>query len=165
MRNVTLISIIGIGVITTACTPIQHRPTRGETIDTVSTTVDIDNELTTAAFSVQQSLRTLAASKEPHELNAINTEPLITPQGGMGHRATLDWSGPIEPLLHRVAHMSRYNVKILGPSPAVPVVVTLMAENRKIADILKDAGLQAGKRANLVVYPSSRIIELRYIPT
>lgn len=163
MRKATAMSMIGICVLTTACTPIQ-RPNRGETFETLGTTVDVDNELTKVAFSVQQSMRTLAASKEPHELNAINTDPLVTPEGGMGHRATLDWSGPIEPLLHRLGHMTRYNVKVLGPSPAIPVVVTLMAENRRIADILKDAGLQAGKRANLVVYPSSRIIELRYVP-
>ena len=32
-------------------------------------------------------------------------------------------------------------------------------------EVARIAGIQAGKRANLVVYPTSRIIELRYIPT
>jgi defect-in-organelle-trafficking protein DotD len=166
MRKATVISIIALGIILSACTPVQHRPSRGETLESASApSVDVDTELKSVAFSVQHSLRTLAASKEPHELNAINTKPLVTIEGGMGQRATIDWSGPIEPLLHRLAHMSRYNVKVLGPTPPIPVVVTMMVENRQIADIVKDAGLQAGRRANLVVYPSSRIIELRYIPT
>ena len=58
--------------------------------------------------------------------------------------------------------MTRYKLKVLGATPSIPVVVSITASNSVVADILKDAGLQAGKKANLVVYPGSRIIELRY---
>ena len=123
---------------------------------------DIEHQLTKSALSVEDSLRTLAATQEVYAKNAINTDILITPEGGMGALASLDWSGPIEPLLEKVGEMTRYRVKVFGPVPSVPVVVTLSARERMVADILKDAGLQAGKRANLVVYPTNRIIELRY---
>lgn len=164
MKKVLMLSLLGIGVTLSACTPmkIKPRPTNGQ--ETVSTSVDVDQQLTSVAYSVQDSLRTLAASKEPLEINAINTDPLVTPEGGMGNRVTLDWSGPIEPLLYELASMSRYDVKVLGPTPGIPVVVTVMGENRCIADLLKDAGFQAARKANIVVYPASRIIELRYIP-
>ncbi len=165
MRKATVLSVVGVCSILGACTPVQHQSTRGTTFESVSNSVDVSDELTRVAHSVQQSLRVLAATKEPHELNAINTNPLVTAEGGMSHRATFDWSGPIEPLLHKVANMTRYNVKVLGPTPPIPVVVTMMAENRRVADIVKDAGLQAGNRANIVVYPASKIIELRYVRT
>lgn len=126
---------------------------------------DIEYQLMKSALSVEDSLRTLAAAQDVYAGNAINTDILITPQGGMGGLASLDWSGPIEPLLERIGEMTRYRVKVLGPIPPIPLIVTISCRERLIADILKDAGLQAGKRANLVVYPSSRIIELRYSAT
>ncbi|HET9843242.1 MAG TPA: type IVB secretion system lipoprotein DotD, partial [Gammaproteobacteria bacterium] len=134
-------------------------------IPTVSESLNVDQQLSSAAYSVQESLHALAAAKEPHELNAINTELLVTPEGGMGNPVTIDWSGPLEPLLYRLGGLSHYSVKVLGPSPAIPIIVTMHVENRRVADILKDAGLQAGNRANIVVYPESKIIELRYVPT
>lgn len=123
---------------------------------------NIEEQLVQTALSVEDSLRTLAASREIYEKNAINTDILTNPEGGMGGVASLDWSGPIEPLLEKIGQLTRYRLKVLGPVPAIPVIVTISCRERVIADIVKDAGLQAGNRANLVVYPTSRIIELRY---
>jgi defect in organelle trafficking protein DotD len=124
---------------------------------------NVDYQLMQSALSIEDSLRTLAAAQESEVQHAINTDILVAPQGGMGGRASLDWSGPIEPLLERIANMSSYRVKVLGPIPPIPVIVTIAAKDRVVADILKDAGLQAGKRANIVVYPKHKVIELRYL--
>ncbi len=123
---------------------------------------DVEYQLMKSAISVEDSLRTLAATQEINTKNAINTDILVTPQGGMGGLASIDWSGPIEPLLEKIGTLTHYRVKVLGPIPSIPLIVTISADDRVIADILKDAGLQAGNRANLVVYPTNRIIELRY---
>lgn len=147
------IKLLLLAAILTGCTP---KPTYVMS--------DVEYQLMRSALSVEDSLRTLAATQEVYAKNAINTDILATPQGGMGGLASIDWSGPIEPLLEKIAEMSNYRVKILGPLPSVPVIVTISCRERMLADILKDAGLQAGKRANLVVYPTSRIIELRYSP-
>ncbi len=143
--------IILLGTLLVGCTP---KPTYQMS--------DVEYQLMRSAMSVENSVKTLAATKDIYAKNAINTDILVTPQGGMGGLASLDWSGPIEPLLEKVAEMTRYRVKVLGPIPAIPLIVTISSRERVVADILKDAGLQAGKRANLVVYPTSRIIELRY---
>lgn len=126
---------------------------------------DVDKHIELAALSVEESLRTLALTQQVNAKEPINTDILVTPQGGMGGVTSIDWSGPIEPLLEKIGNLTRYRVKVLGPIPPVPVIITLAAREQVIADILKDAGIQAGKRANLVVYPTSRVIELRYIPT
>lgn len=125
---------------------------------------DVEYQLAKAAMSVEDSLRTLAATQQINTKHAINTDILITPQGGMGGLASIDWSGPIEPLLEKIGEMTRYRVKVFGPIPHIPVIVSISSRERLIADVLKDAGLQAGNRANLVVYPTNRIIELRYAP-
>jgi defect in organelle trafficking protein DotD len=123
---------------------------------------NVEYQLTKAALSIEDSLRTLAATQQIKAKNPINTDILITPQGGMGELSSIDWSGPIEPLLERIGELTNYRVKVFGPIPHIPLIVSISCRDRMIADILKDAGLQAGKRANLVVYPTSRIIELRY---
>ena len=137
-----------------ACTP---KPTYKMT--------DVEKQLKRTAMSVEDSLRTLALTQQVYAKEPINTDILVTPQGGMGGITNIDWTGPIEPLLEKIGNLTHYRVKVLGPLPAVPIIVTLNACDRVIADVLKDAGIQAGKRANLVVYPTSRVIELRYIPT
>jgi defect-in-organelle-trafficking protein DotD len=104
----------------------------------------------------------LAATQTPYISHAINTAPLVAPQGGMGGSISIDWSGPIQPLLEKMAHMTQYKLKIMGNEPPIPIIVSVTAKNAVIADIIKNAGLQAGKRANIVVYPNTRIIELRY---
>jgi len=126
------------------------------------TTIDPDLQLVSVAESVERSLRTLAEAQEEQMNNAINTAPLVTKEGGMGGRIDIDWTGPIGPLVQRIADMSQYHVKVFGPEPEVPVVISVSGKKRVIADVLKDAGLQAGKRAQVIVFPTSRVIELRY---
>lgn len=153
MRVNTFLTCLSLSLLS-ACTP---KPTYQMT--------DVDRQLQKVALSVEDSLKTLALTQQAYAKEPINTDILVTPEGGMGGSTSIDWSGPIEPLLEKIATLTRYRVKVLGPIPAVPVIITLAARDRVIADVLKDAGIQAGNRANLVVYPSSRVIELRYIPT
>jgi len=80
----------------------------------------------------------------------------------MGGLTTVDWSGPIEPLLQQMARAADYRVRVLGTQPAIPVLVTIYAKNAMLGDVLRDAGYQCGRRASVVVYPESRVIELRY---
>lgn len=122
----------------------------------------VEHQLVNSAKSIEKSLATLAASQEMHNIPVLNTAPLITPEGGMGYTADIDWTGPIEPLLKKIAAMTNYNLKVLGSPSPIPIIVSITQNKAIIADILKNAALQAGKRANIVVFPANRIIELRY---
>jgi defect in organelle trafficking protein DotD len=123
---------------------------------------NIESQLMDTAQSIDNSLKTLASTQAQHQSQAINTDALITADGGMGGKAAIDWSGPIEPLLEKISSMSSYRVKYIGHPPPIPIVVSISAKEAVIADILKNAGLQAGRRAGIVVYPDARIIEIRY---
>lgn len=150
------LSFLTLFIFLVQCTPVQKQSAfKG---------MDIEGLLFETANSVDNSLRVLAHTQKIYPQQVINTEPLITAKGGMGGRATLDWSGPIEPLLQRIGDLTHYKLKVLGHSPAIPVIVSITAKDSLVADIVKDAGLQATKRANVVVYPNNRIIELRYLP-
>ena len=80
----------------------------------------------------------------------------------MAGLTSIDWSGPVEPLINQIARAANYRVRVLGVPPAIPVLVTLYDKNRMLADVLRDVGYQCGRRATVVVYPESRVIELRY---
>ena len=123
---------------------------------------DIGSQLVASARSIEKSLATLAAAQEINNIPVLNTAPLLTPEGGMGGTADIDWTGPLEPLLEKIASMADYNLKIMGSPPPLPIIVSITQTKAIIADILKNASLQAGKKANILVFPSNKIIELRY---
>lgn len=121
-----------------------------------------ENTLAEASFSVSRSLVDLAETEQAaNPLDCL--EPPPNPADyGMGGLTTIDWSGPVEPLLRQIANASNYQVRTLGTPPAIPVLVTVNAKNVMLGDVLRDVGYQAGKRANIVVFPGSRVIEIRY---
>lgn len=83
-------------------------------------------------------------------------------QYGMGQLANVDWSGPVELLLRAVAAEINYRFKVIGEKPTLPVLVSVFKENTMVGDIVRTARVQAGERADVVVYPKERLIELRY---
>ena len=126
---------------------------------------DIDKSrasLAEASFAVSRSIVDLAETAQAaHPLPQL-TPPPNPASYGMGGSATVDWSGPVEPLLRQIASATNYRVRTLGTAPAIPVIVTVYTKNTMLGDILRDVGYQCGRRAAVVVYPSSRVIELRY---
>ena len=125
-------------------------------------TSGVEAQLAETAQAIEKSLHTLAAAQEVTSPPILNTGPLVTPEGGMGGTADIDWTGPIAPLLSKIAEMTDYRLKTLGNEPAIPVIVTITAKNAIVAEILQNASLQAGNKAQVMVYPSTRVIELRY---
>ena len=83
----------------------------------------------------------------------------------MAQLASLDWSGPIEPLVRKIAASSDYKVRILGNQPSIPVIVQIHQTNVPLADILRNASFQTQNRADITVYPANKVIELRYYNT
>jgi defect-in-organelle-trafficking protein DotD len=127
------------------------------------TTDSTSASLAEAAASVSHSLVNLAKTEQAAE-HPVNTRPLPNPDAyGMGMVTSTDWSGPIGPFVQQIADMSGYKIKILGRPPAIPVIVTITARNEKLGSILSNAAFQCGKKANIVVYPGSQTIELRYM--
>lgn len=121
-----------------------------------------ESSLAEASYSVSRSIVDLAETEQAAHPN-LNLEPPPAPASyGMGGYTTVDWSGPVEPLLKQIANASNYRLRVMGTRPAIPVLVTIYAKNAMLGDILRDTGYQVGRRASVVVFPSSKVIELRY---
>lgn len=118
--------------------------------------------LAEASYSVSRSSAELAETAQAaHPMPALEPPPCPSSYG-MGGVTSVDWSGPIKPLLDQIARASDYRVRVLGTEPAIPVLVTVYAKNVMLGDVIRDAGYQCGRRATVVIFPESRVIELRY---
>jgi defect in organelle trafficking protein DotD len=123
---------------------------------------DTDTSLAQASYSVSRSLSSLSETAQAaHPLPDLAPPP--SPESyGMGGLTSVDWSGPVEPLIKQLAGAANYRVRVLGTPPGIPVLVSVYDKNMMLADILRDVGYQCGRRASVVVYPESRVVELRY---
>ncbi len=124
---------------------------------------DAEIKLAEAAVSVSKSLDCLAEiEKATHPCIRI-PPPIDANRFGLACLASVDWVGPVEPLLRRIAESTHYCLRVLGKEPAIPVIVSVNSRNIPFADILRSISLQIYKKACIVVYPNSRVIELRYM--
>jgi len=134
----------------------------GPTPPTPPNISNVDASLSEASYSVSRNISTLSETAQAaHPLPQLDPPP--NPASfGMAGLTSVDWSGPVETLVRQLAKAANYRVRILGTSPAIPVLVTVYDKNMMLADILRDVGYQCGRRATIVVFPDSRVIELRY---
>lgn len=118
--------------------------------------------LAEAANSVSNSLVDLAATEQA-AYHPVRPHPSPDPMAyGMGGKASIDWSGPVEPLVKQIAETVHYKTKVIGNAPAIPIIVTVNTKNQPIGDILSNVAYQCGKRADVIVYPETKVVELRY---
>lgn len=124
---------------------------------------DATIKLAQAAISVSDSMHEMARIEKvvvpPHKDNTLTIPNAYNLQA----RASVDWSGPIEELTYRIAKAAHFKVRILGKSPAIPVLISLTIKDQSLAEILRDIDYQAGKKASIHVYPNSQVVELRYV--
>lgn len=126
----------------------------------------VDVAIAKAANSATKSIQDLARIEQAQNPTKIPLMPVDTKSYGMGAISTVQWSGPMEPLLKQIAKQTGYELKIIGPRPAIPIIVTLNQENVPIGDILQNAALQANNQETVVVFPGQNggkgVIQLSY---
>jgi defect-in-organelle-trafficking protein DotD len=120
--------------------------------------------LADASYSVSRSISSLSEVAQASRPIPQLDPPADPHTYGMGGLTSVDWSGPAEQLVQQLAKTSGYQFRSLGAAPAIPLLVSVYAKNMVLADILRDVGYQCGRRASVIVYPDSRVIELRYAP-
>lgn len=154
MKHYRLTHITLCTLLLSACASPKPTPT----VNTSAT----ENSLAEASYAVSRSVVDLAETAQ-----AAHPMPPMVPAPspasyGMGGTTTIDWSGPVEPLVQQMARAANYRLRVLGHSPAIPVLVTINAKNVMLGDVLRDVGFQCGERASVLIFPESRVVELRY---
>jgi defect in organelle trafficking protein DotD len=164
MKNKIVIIFIA-ALLLAACTTRKYVVATNSAIPTLPYQVNADDaeiKLAEAAVSVSRSIDSLAEIEKAAHPCCRLPPPIDGCRIGLGCLASVDWVGPVEPLVRRIAEANRYCVRVLGKAPAIPVIVSINAKNIPFSDILRNVSLQIHKKACLVVYPNSRVIELRY---
>ncbi|KTD01631.1 type IVB secretion system lipoprotein DotD [Fluoribacter gormanii] len=123
---------------------------------------DATIKLAEAAVSVSDSMHEMARV-EKVILPAHKDNTLTIPNAyNLQARASVDWSGPIEELTARIAKSAHFRLRVLGKAPSIPVLISLNIKDQSLAEILRDIDYQAGRKADIHVYPNSQVVELRY---
>lgn len=131
-------------------------------LDEMRSSIDVQSLMTESADSVSRSLTKLAKIEQATHPNA-KLPPAPDPVSvHLAEMASVDWNGPIEPLVKKIAGASGYKVRILGNAPTIPILISVNAKNTPLADILRDITYQAQHHATVVLYAKQRVIELRY---
>lgn len=119
--------------------------------------------MATAVDKASSALETLASVEQARNPGAAVAAVPYAPQE-LRRTVTVKWVGPIEPVMQRLADRAGYQMQVNGDLPPAPVVVTLDVRQKMVIDVLRDLGLQAGQRADVVVDPERSIVELNYAP-
>ncbi len=159
MRMKLLVVILG-SLVLTACSsqPSSSTALQAEAYETANANVS----LAEAAGSVSESLNQLGATMQSAYPPKSVSQPPSPTSYGMGMTTSIDWNGPIEPIVQQIANATHYQLQVLGAAPSIPVIVSVQAKNTPMGDILRNIGYQGGNKASVVVFPSRHVIELRY---
>jgi defect-in-organelle-trafficking protein DotD len=113
-----------------------------------------------SSISVNQSLEKMAKV----EATIHPPKSMASPKNikSLSQTVSIDWNGPIEPVLKQLAQTNHYRLKVLGNAPAIPILISLHADNDRFSEVIRNITYQSQKRATIQVYPKDKIIELRY---
>lgn len=168
MKKLIKTMLIGLSVVlVSACTSGEKVPPRliHRTVivkPTDFTTRQGEVKIAESARAISHSLDELAQIEKAVHPTLKMPVPPNPASIGMANRASVDWYGPAEPLLRKIALASGYRLNVLGQQPAVPAIIAVKATDEPLADILRDIIYQSAKKADIVVYPRKKVIELRY---
>lgn len=84
--------------------------------------------------------------------------------GTMGRRFTMKYVGPVQPFISKVGHLVRWEVKVIGKSPASQPMIEIRPKKEPLYDILRDVGVQITPAAWIVLRPEGREIDIVYPP-
>lgn len=119
--------------------------------------------LNNTARSINQSLTLLAEAEQYEKMKVRPDAPRIYKQiPGMEAVVTMPWQGTLEQAVSKLSSFSGYEVKFLGKAPVLPILVQIGRDPASVSDHMRNIGIQAGSRADLVVDAKLKIVEVRY---
>jgi hypothetical protein len=129
-------------------------------------TPETDPAITTleqSAKQIEADLRQLVLLHTDQKQGGLRA--VLPKDGPLGKKIVMQWNGPIEPAIKRIARAIRYKHKTIGTAPAAPITVKVDAVKEKAYNVLDSIGWQAANKAQLLVDPLKKQITLAYLPT
>lgn len=121
-----------------------------------------DNAANEAGAAIAQSLQDLNQLDHAATPNIQQAKGFDAAKYNMARLSSVDWSGPIEPLLQDIAMLTDYKFTIIGRQPAIPVIVAVSEKNVMIGKIFENIVSQVQSKAEVNLYAQEKLIELVY---
>jgi defect-in-organelle-trafficking protein DotD len=122
--------------------------------------IDSNDKLAEAAASVSQSLAELAQiQRSVHEVKAFKSDPnLVQIKAG---KVSIDWTGPVESLLGKIAQTTDLHYRTIGSKPPLPIIVSVTAKDVYVSDLIRDVAYKIQPQAAITL-SKDKVLELRY---
>ena len=120
--------------------------------------------LASAALRAEAALAELAQARSAENPIEATPPPSLVPQELL-REVTVDWTGPLDTLVSRLAQEVEWDFIEAGPAPAVPPIVEIHATASPIILILRDAGIQAADTAAVTVDARARHVRIDWSVT
>ncbi len=162
-RNLLFLPLLCTLSLATGCSSNAQKSFSVGSPQIVASPDSVSMMLAESADRASAALQTLAAVEQART-PATQMSPISDVPQELRRTITVNWVGPIEPIVKTLADRAGYGFLVLGSEPSIPVVVSIDAENSRVVDLLRDAGLQLGKRGDVKVDAKSRMVEIYYAP-
>ena len=165
-RALRLLAACCIALTAAGCTPFRTGTPEVEPSPPAALRPDpAETRLAEAAVRAEAALTALARIESARTPAAVAGAPRSSPvpadvPAALRRTVTLDWIGPVETLAETLAQHAGYRFMAAGSMPVRPVMVTVRAAGTPLIEVLRDAGLQAGAAATLVVDAGNRTVRL-----
>lgn len=141
---------------------LQYSYVTADSAPVQSTDTNAQAQLAEAAVSVGQSLQQLSAIQEATHPGVKMPAPANPGALGMSQQTSVNWTGPVQPILNRLANAAHYKLSVIGSAPAIPVIVNVNANNQTIYNVIRNIKYQVANKATVTIYSKNRSVELRY---
>jgi defect-in-organelle-trafficking protein DotD len=117
------------------------------------------SEAARAATASLQKLAQLQASAQAPLDNSFRQEFAIELSG----LATVEYTGPFEPLIKQIANTANVSVNSIGNPTATAIIVSLKAEATPLAEIIQNIAYQVRNHAKVAYNTDRKVIEIIYL--
>jgi len=154
-RKTAVLSVLSILFMLTAC--VQSKVDQ----QIVASPDPVALRLANAVDKASTALKTLATIEQARNPNLQIDSVSDAPQE-LRRVISIDWTGPVEPITRTVAEKAGYSLRVNGNKPSVPIIISVSSREKQVIEMLRDIGLQAGRRADIVVDVENKVVELDY---
>jgi len=161
MRNILTLSTLLVTAFVGACALPAQGVKRSPQV--VAAPDKVSQMLANAADKASTALESLAAVEQARSHN-VSVDPIVNAPPELMRAMTIQWVGPADQILKKLAERASYSFLAVGDRPPVPIVVNVDVTNEPVIDLLRNVGLQMGVRGDVKVDSVRRIIELQYAP-
>lgn len=153
--------LLGLALLSlTACstTPSADEAPPIEEIDQIiADAVEVSASSNRAIAEVEVAV---AAPTRPGPLAQVPPTVVLPPEAIQP--ITVDWQGPLEPLIQDLAARAGYSFRMTGRAPANARMISVVANEEPLFGIIRRVGAMVHDHADIAFNPSTRTIELRY---